>query len=92
MTGTLGAVDLAVVGAYLGATFFLGVRSGRAGATAFDVDSADAPYENVATAPAGRVSASIGVMGVPGCWIHTRSLPLSPRAGVARAVRAASVK
>ena len=65
---------------------------GRAGATAFDVDSADAPYENVVTAPAGRVSASIGVMGVPGCWIRTRSLPLSPRAGVARAVRAASVK
>ncbi len=29
MTGSLGPLDLAVVGAYLGATFFLGVRSSR---------------------------------------------------------------
>ena len=29
MQGTLGALDLAVVGAYLAATFFLGVRSAR---------------------------------------------------------------
>jgi len=31
VTGSLGAIDLAVVGAYLAATFFLGVRSSRSG-------------------------------------------------------------
>jgi SSS family solute:Na+ symporter len=36
VTGTLGAIDLLVVGAYLGATFFLGVRSARTAATGQD--------------------------------------------------------
>src|SRR6185436_964525 len=65
---------------------------GRCGATKVDVDSAAAPDEKVATAPGGRVSARIGVIGVPPGWILTLSFPLSPRAGAARAVSAASVR
>jgi membrane-associated protein len=38
------------------------------------------------------VSARIGVIGVPGCWIRTLSLPLSPRAGLESAVSAAPVR
>jgi hypothetical protein len=38
---------------------------GRFGATNFDVDSAADPEEKVATAPDGRVSLRIGVIGVP---------------------------
>src|SRR5438105_13726745 len=65
---------------------------GRCGATSFDVDSAAAPDEKVATAPGGTVSARIGVIGVPPAWILTLSFPLSPRAGTARAVSAAPVR
>jgi hypothetical protein len=65
---------------------------GRRGATNLDVDSADDPEENVATAPGGRVSASSWSIGVPGCCMRTLSFPLSPRAGGASAASAASVR
>src|SRR6185312_1307582 len=64
----------------------------RWGATRVEVDSAALPWENVATAPLGSESDSMGAMGVPAGWMLTLSFPLSPRALVASAESAASVR
>src|SRR3954464_1451314 len=65
---------------------------GREGAARVAVDSAAAPDENVATAPAGTESDRMGLIGAPSAWMLTLSFPLSPRAGTASAVIAASVR